>query len=123
MRLTKHRKSILKLLEKNKMPLSADLIMASFDSGTIDLSTVYRSLNALFSAGMISKSVINNTAYYFLSNKEHHHFMVCLSCEKMFKLNCHINDTVSNIENETGFQIIQHDLTFYGYCPACQANN
>lgn len=123
MRLTRHRKSILSLLKNNKTPMNADEIMTSFEKGVIDLSTVYRSLNILHSAGMISKSVVNNTSYYFLSNQEHHHFMICLNCEKMFELNCLIGDTVKRLEKESGFQIIQHDLTFYGYCPACQMNN
>lgn len=123
MRLTKHRKSILSLLENNKSPMSADLIISSFPKQTIDLSTVYRSLDKLHTAGMISKSVIDNTAYYFISDHEHHHFMVCLSCKKMFEIDCHIHNLVDEVESESGFKIIQHDLTFYGYCTNCQINN
>lgn len=123
MRITKHRKSILSLLEKNKSPMSADLIIDAFPSGLMDLSTVYRSLDKLHTAGMISKSVIDNTAYYFINNHEHHHYMVCLSCKKMFELDCHIHHMVDSVESESGFKIIQHDLTFYGYCNDCQVSN
>lgn len=122
MRLTKHRKDILKILEKNKTPMSAELIMASFPENSIDLSTIYRSLDKLHSSGLISKSVIQHTAHYFISNQEHHHFMICLSCKKMFELDCHIHGMVHHIEDETSFKIIQHDLTFYGYCIDCQRN-
>ena len=122
MRLTKHRKDILTILEKNKKPMSAELILSSLPENTMDLSTVYRSLDRLHSAGLISKSVINHTAHYFLSDHEHNHFMICLSCKDMFELDCHIHSMVHHIEDETNFKIIQHDLTFYGYCVECQNN-
>lgn len=120
MRLTKHRKSILTLLKNNKSPMNAEEIDLSFKKGEIDLSTIYRSLDKLHTAGMISKSVIDNTAYYFISDKEHHHYMVCLTCKQMFELDCHIDNVTTNLESDTGFKIVQHDLTFYGYCQSCQ---
>lgn len=120
MRLTKHRKSILTLLKNNKSPMNAEEIDLSFKKGEIDLSTIYRSLDKLHTAGMISKSVIDNTAYYFISDKEHHHYMVCLTCKQMFELHCHIDNVTTNLESDTGFKIVQHDLTFYGYCQNCQ---
>jgi|SRR5690554_1253100 len=120
MRLTKHRKSILTLLKNNKSPMNAEEIDLSFKKGEIDLSTIYRSLDKLHTAGMISKSVIDNTAYYFISDKEHHHYMVCLTCKQMFELDCHIDNVTTNLESDTGFKIVQHDLTFYGYCQNCQ---
>lgn len=122
MRLTKYRKEILTILKENKTPMSAELILSSLPENTMDLSTIYRSLDKLHTAGLISKSVINHTAHYFLTNQEHHHFMICLSCKNMFELDCHIHNMVTHVENETKFKIIQHDLTFYGYCVECQSN-
>ncbi len=120
MKLTTHRKTIISVLRKNKNPMSAENIMNELPSNTMNLSTIYRSLEKLYSMGMISKSLINHSSYFHVNDHDHHHYMICLNCKKMFELDCHIHDMINDIEKNNHYKIIQHDLTFYGYCNKCQ---
>lgn len=123
MRITKHRRLIYDLIKTNQSPLSAENIAKLLPEKSMDLSTIYRSLDALLVNNLISKTMISNTAYYFLKDKHHHHFIICLRCKKMVELDCHISNMINSVQSETDFQITQHDLTFYGYCKDCQTLN
>lgn len=118
MRLTKHRKTILSLIKEKNRPLSADLIFKLLPKNTMDMSTIYRSLEVLYNNNYISKSILSQTAYYHYNYSEHHHYMVCLNCNKMVEVECQIEETP--IINNKDFKVISHDLTFYGYCNLCQ---
>jgi len=123
MRLTAHRKTILSLLQKTKNPICADKIFNKLPEKTMNLSTVYRTLEKLYETGMISKSLINHTLYYHMNTHDHHHYMICLDCKEMYKLDCHIHQIIDDIEKNNHYKIIQHDLTFYGYCENCLSKN
>lgn len=119
MRLTKHRKTIISLLKEKNRPLSAELIYQLLPKGTMDISTIYRSLEILYNNNYISKTILDQTTYYHYNFSEHHHYMICLSCHQMLEADCHLTDHLKLAENNK-FQIISHDLTFYGYCEKCQ---
>lgn len=121
MRITKNRKTILDLLSRRKAPMSAELIYQELPKDTMNLSTIYRSLETLYSHGQIAKTMLNNTAFYnIIHKKHHHHYIICLHCQKMVKLDCYVHDVMNKIEAQSNFTVVQHDLTFYGYCPDCQ---
>lgn len=124
MRMTKHRKAILNLFKSHKPPMNAEMIMEHLihkNEISIDLSTIYRTLDVLYNHGIVSKSIASGTAYYHLNTNEHHHFIICLHCKKMSELDCHIDEELHKIEMQSDFKIIQHDLTFYGYCKDCDS--
>lgn len=120
MKMTRQRKALMEVLEKNNKPLSVEMIRCLLQEEALDLSTIYRNLDRLFIDGLISRGVINQTSYYYLINKEHHHYMICLSCRQMFEFDCHIDEVFAKIRLENKFQVTHHDLTFYGYCAKCQ---
>lgn len=120
MRMTAQRKQILALFQKTSEPLSAELIMEKLPSNSLNLSTIYRTLDLFFTEGMISKSFMNHTAYYYLNHKEHHHYMICIRCQKMYEIDCHINHVAEDIAKRHDFKITHHDMTVYGYCRDCQ---
>lgn len=123
MKMTKHGTTILNILKTSKTPLSAESLSTLVTKEKMDLSTIYRNLDKLHSAGLISKSVINHTGYYFVSNHDHHHFMICLTCKKVSELDCHIHEFIEEVQAKTDFKVVQHDVTFYGYCSDCQKND
>lgn len=119
MRLTTHRKTVLDVLKNAKKPLNAELIYGLLPKGTMNLSTIYRSLDTLYANHYIAKTMLNQTAYYHVNEGKHHHYMICLSCHKMIEVDCHLKENIYNLA-ETGFEVISHDLTFYGYCSNCK---
>lgn len=120
MRMTQKRKAVLAILEKTGQPMSAEIIQRTLPEGSMDLSTIYRSLEAFYEAGLISKSTVDGTSYYHLNKKGHHHYIMCLGCKMLVELDCHLDAQIHKIEEQSDFKIVQHDLTFYGYCPTCE---
>lgn len=119
MRMTKNRKIILNIIKESNKPLSAELIMNKLGTNTMDPSTVYRSLELLYTNNYLLKSTLNKTDYYHLNEKEHKHYMKCLKCKKLIPINCHLHKVKETIEKESEHTIISHNLTFFGYCKEC----
>lgn len=116
MRMTKQRKLIYDYLKNNKFPNSAEMIYNNLK--TVDLSTVYRTLDLFLQQKMIARSTINNISYYHI-NETHHHYLICESCHKMVPIDCVIGDQIKSIANDNNFKITHHDLTVYGLCNNC----
>ncbi len=120
LRMTKQRKSILELLNKTRQPMSAEMILEHLPENFMNLSTIYRTLDFFFNEGVISKSTMKHTHYYYINHKQHHHFMICLTCQKMYEIDCHIHHIADEVAKAHHFKITHHDMTVYGYCEACQ---
>ncbi len=120
MRMTKQRKAILALFKASSKPQSAEMIMASMEDDSMNLSTVYRTLEAFYDVGLISKSTIDQTSYYYYNKKDHHHYMICINCHKMVEVDCHLAHFNDEVAKAHDFQITHHDMTLYGYCHDCQ---
>lgn len=120
MRMTKQRNAILNIFKAAAKPQSADMIMANLTDKTMNLSTIYRTLEKFHDVGLISKSTINQTSYYYYNKKDHHHYMICLSCHKMIPVDCHLTHFSDEVAKKHDFQLTHHDMTLYGYCRECQ---
>lgn len=122
MRMTKQRKMILDILKKTHIPQSAEMIYEKLPDHKVNLSTVYRTLDTFFIEGVLSKSTMKNTTYFYISNQEHHHYMICLGCQTMYEIDCHLDHVAEHVAKDHHFKITHHDMTVYGYCESCQKN-
>ena len=88
----------------------------------IGLTSIYRSLELFESLGLAFKIVNGSNAKYKLCESEnHHHHIVCKACGNVVELNfCDISDWSKKVTESTGFQVIDHQLNFYGFCKACK---
>jgi len=120
MRMTNQRKLIISLLEKSNRPKSAEMILEELPKDTINLSTIYRTLDTFFVLGLVSKSQMKNTSFYYINKKDHHHYMICLNCQKMYEIDCHLDHIAEHAASDHHFKITHHDMTVYGYCESCQ---
>ena len=114
---TKQREKILEQLETTTHPQSAEMIFKSLRE-RINLATIYRSLNTFLEKGLVSKSVINQTSYYTLAKNGHHHYLICLTCNKMEEVECDLTE-IKKPTTTHKFQIAYHDMTYFGYCEEC----
>lgn len=122
MRQTKNRKIILDILSQSSELMSAEMIFNKIKDEPINLSTVYRTLEVFLQEELISRTMIDHTAYYYLNDGSHHHYMICLSCHKKFEMDCHLDQMMHEVALTNQFQITRHDVTAYGYCNSCQKN-
>jgi Fur family ferric uptake transcriptional regulator len=88
----------------------------------IGLTSIYRSLELFESLGFVFK-IINgpNVKYKLCELENHHHHIVCKSCGSVVELNfCDISDWSKKVTESTGYQVVGHQLNFYGFCKACK---
>lgn len=123
---TGHRLEILSALEKADSPLSAETLRAILlkKGHLVPLSTVYRTLEALVESRLVTKLPFESQSrsLYEFNRGDHHHFLVCLGCDKIVKVEgCPIPEEAETaLREENGFHIVGHRLEFFGYCPECK---
>lgn len=130
-KMTPQRKEILKIFVENTEyhHMSAEdvySILREKDS-EIGLATVYRALDLLSELGILVRMDFGDgCARYELNtsdpNVHHHHHLICVKCKKVIEFEQDLLDIVeSYIADKSGFQIINHEVKFFGYCKDCQA--
>lgn len=119
---TKKRLLILSLLSNSDTPLtSEDILEQASKEININLSTIYRALNALTEKGILLKQLSNDGKTYFqINNRKHKHQLICSLCNKVVLVDCcPLKRFENDLCEETGFTITSHNLEFTGICPEC----
>ena len=119
---TPPRVEILSMLSLLLAPVSAEELARKLADKDIDLSTIYRNLNAFVEAGLVKKEVGRGKENIFKLNQENeYHLLVCMHCGKTIPLpGCPYHEIHEEIERKTGFRLIDHNTEIYGICPDCQ---
>jgi Fur family ferric uptake transcriptional regulator len=122
---TKHRSSIINIIEQSEQPLTAEQIFLEMkeNNSSINLSTVYRILGVLAEKHILNKSAYEDKTLYEKNFNEHSHHFICSECKKMFKISgCPLEGYEKTIHDKLGFEITGHRLELYGLCKACKLN-
>lgn len=125
---TKQRYAILRALENNEFPVSAEELYIGLKEKeiAISLSTVYRILETLHEKGIVARSNLpdDNKAVYELFRDEHRHHLLCVDCRKILPIEgCPLEEYEKLIEDRFGFTVKGHKLEVYGYCNDCKAKD
>jgi len=122
LKVTPARVAVLHYLYSLDEPISAEDLFRAVAKSGIDLSTLYRTLNAFVEAGIAKKEVGRRKEnLYRLTDSEVEHLMVCLRCGKKVPLSgCPYHEVNERLERETGFHVLDHNTEIYGICPECQ---
>jgi Fur family ferric uptake transcriptional regulator len=88
----------------------------------VGLTSIYRSLELFESLGFVFKIINGSNVKYKLCELEnHHHHIVCKACGNVVELNfCNISDWSKKVAESTGYQVVEHQLNFFGVCKACK---
>ncbi|NLX94529.1 MAG: transcriptional repressor [Clostridiales bacterium] len=122
---TKHRNSVLHIIEKSAQPVTAEQIYFALvnQAVSINLSSVYRVLNTLVEKHLIIKSSMagENKAVFELNRFEHKHYVVCTQCKKVVAVpGCPLEDYEKMLADKIGFDVQGHQLELYGICRDCK---
>jgi Fur family ferric uptake transcriptional regulator len=124
LRLSHPRLLIYQVLSDTKIPLSPQELYQILlkKQKRIGLTSIYRSLDLFESMGMVFKIINGSSMKYKLCELEdHHHHIICKACGSVVELNfCDISDWSKKVTESTGYQVIDHQLNFYGFCKACK---
>ncbi|WP_313125395.1 Fur family transcriptional regulator [Proteiniclasticum ruminis] len=121
-KVTKPRMAIYELLEKEHTGIGADYIYSTLlkENHSINLSTVYRTLELFEEKNLIQKYDLGEKKYNFsLIRHGHHHIVECDSCHKVINLDCPMKQIEDLITKETGFHLTEHHLELKGICRDC----
>ncbi|WP_449355731.1 ferric iron uptake transcriptional regulator [Virgibacillus natechei] len=127
-KLTPQREAIVRiLLEREEDHLSAEEIylLVKEIAPEIGLATVYRTLDLLSELKIVDKINFGDGVSSYDLRKEgakhFHHHLVCTECGSVEEI---IDDLLEDVEqivqNDWGFQVKDHRLTFHGICKQCQ---
>lgn len=88
----------------------------------MDLSTIYRNLETLTTAGVIRHIALNdNIARYELVTEHHHHHLICLDCNRTEIVDlCPFQEINEYVKKHTDFLPTEHRFEIYGYCHECR---
>jgi len=120
---TPSRELILNVIKKTSLPITAeDIYQLVNKKDSVNLSTVYRTLNTLCNKAVLMKQMMHDKkTYYQLNNTSHKHILVCEVCGNKTPIeDCPMHHLEDKIEEETGFQIKGHNLEILGICKDCQ---
>jgi Fur family ferric uptake transcriptional regulator len=90
----------------------------------INPSTVYRTLDALVSAGIARRTDLGaDRLYYEVARTHRHHHAVCQRCGAVVHLHdATLEPLAGALREETGFVLTpDREIAIPGICPACQA--
>nr|WP_245301336.1 Fur family transcriptional regulator [Thermoanaerobacterium butyriciformans] len=128
-KLTTQRRAILDvIIENREKHLSSeeiyDLVKEKYPE--IGLATVYRTLQLFDELGVIYKLNFDDgrSRYELYHNEDHqHHHLICLKCGSVIEMEEDLLENLEDaIENTKNFQIVDHNVKFFGYCSKCKQN-
>ena len=88
----------------------------------IGLTTVYRTLQSMASAGMLD-TLRNDTgeSVYRRCSEHHHHHLVCRSCGSTVEVGDHeVEAWAAEVATKHGFSDVSHTIEIYGTCSDCR---
>jgi Fe2+ or Zn2+ uptake regulation protein len=123
LRATPQRVLVLEALSANAGHVTADTLMrwVSARLPGINLATVYRTLEALTAAGLVTQTDLGAGAvHYELVGDAQHHHLVCQQCGALIEVpDAAFLPLFEQIKREFGFRPTSTHLAIFGVCPGC----
>jgi Fur family ferric uptake transcriptional regulator len=126
LKVTTPRIKILQILEKqvNERHLTAEKvykILLSEDE-EIGLATVYRVLTQFEAAGLVIRHQFEGgNSIFELATGDHHDHILCMKCGRVDEFSDEVIEArQKEVAQELGYELTDHGLYLYGFCPKCK---
>jgi Fur family ferric uptake transcriptional regulator len=124
-RITPQREMVLAIMHKLEQPSTVEDIFSHVQdiSKSVDISTVYRTLELLQEFNLVSIIDTGDRQAKFVLVGDHspHLHLVCKSCGKITGIHLEdIHDLSESLEKQLNFQIDWQDVSFHGLCADCK---
>ena len=125
LKITAPRVKILQILESSAIRhLSAEDVYRKLltNNEEIGLATVYRVLTQFEAAGLVIRHHFEEGHSVFeLAGAYHHDHLLCVKCGRVVEFtDAEIELLQQKIADKLGFELTDHNLNMYGYCPKCR---
>lgn len=86
----------------------------------LSFDTVYRNLRVLHEMDVLEQFVFEDGIRFKVhcGGHEHHHHMICLSCERTIPVEYCPMPQLANIPEQ--FEVVRHKFEIFGYCKDCR---
>ncbi|OGN98481.1 MAG: transcriptional repressor [Chloroflexi bacterium RBG_13_50_21] len=125
-RLTPQRLYLVRLITNSEdHPSAAQLFeQVKVQFPTMSLATVYKTIYLLKELGEVVEISLHDDNHFDAKRPYPHPHLICTSCKKISdgQLEAPNHALLDEMEHISGFQILCHQLVFYGLCPDCQKN-
>lgn len=92
---------------------------------TLSLNTVYCTLQALASAGLVRRLAMRENVFRYDANAWPHAHFVCTLCGRVEDTPQAVDEALAELEPRLEAKlprtVVDHDHYFYGYCKDCEA--
>ena len=123
-RLTPQRLAVLKVLAVSHGHPSVERIyeQVKTDFPTTSLATVYKTVSLVKELGEVLELGFSNDRNRYDGNKPYPHpHLICTQCKKIVDPDLSgLYHMTAELEQETGFRIVNHRMDFFGICPDCR---
>lgn len=122
LRMTHQREVILEEIKKSTTHPTADELYERVKKKLprISLATVYRNLEIMSEAGLISKLEISGRQKRFDWDLGHHDHIYCVKCHRVDNIELPEKESITlSPEKDRGYDVSGCRVEFYGICPDC----
>ena len=125
-RLTPQRLAVLKVLAVSDGHPSVERIYetVSAEFPTTSIATIYKTVSLLKQLNEVLELGFPDGSNRYDGNKPYPHpHVICIKCKKIIDPNLgSLKDLTQEVIQETGFQILNHRVDFFGTCRDCQSH-
>ena len=122
-RITPQRKLVLGILAQSAGHLDAHDIYerGRRHDASFSLSTVYRTLQVLKEAGLVSELHLDTEHHHYeLAKRDEHAHLVCITCGRIIEVDSStLKQVTTALGTAYGFEVASVRVELAGYCDAC----
>ena len=120
-RVTPQRRAIIQVLLDDHSHPTAEQVLTRVRTVMPDLSpaTVYNTLHEMEEMGMLQGLDLGLGERHYDIETDHHAHLVCIGCGRVEDVLYDTSLTPLLPNQDHGFQVIDCNIIFRGYCPAC----
>jgi Fur family peroxide stress response transcriptional regulator len=124
-RLTPQRMAVLKVLVNSQEHPDIDTIYQQViqDFPMTSLATIYKTISTLKEIGEVREIGINDGSNrYDAATTTPHPHLICINCDKIIDVEVeNFADLSRSVEKQSGYQLVDLRLDFFGICSNCQS--
>ncbi len=123
LRVTRPRLAVLEILgEGGHLEVDEIVTRVRDRLDSVSIQAVYDVLSALARAGLARRiEPAGSPARYEARAGDNHHHIVCRGCGRIADVDCAVGDAPClDPSNNSGFELDEAEVTFWGLCPSCQ---
>ncbi|SES33928.1 Fur family transcriptional regulator [Streptomyces qinglanensis] len=121
-RLTPQRQLVLEAVDKLEHSTPDDILAeVRRTAGSVNISTVYRTLELLEELGLVSHAHLGHGApTYHLADRHHHMHLVCRDCTEVIEADLSVAEPFATALRERfGFETDMKHFAIFGQCAKC----